>query len=313
MKIIGTTNKQISCIWTTIGKAIEGLGEMTNIETIIYDREDFLNNRIEPTKEEVVFIFEAGTPQHAGYSMEKMKNYFPNSRFIALSSDAVIYKDVLKYDQLDYNYVDILLDVEDKALDYLKGKYSRLICDKWMWTISGWLFNEATDYALQHGHCALRKIEKEFDFICVAIFAGDYRQRLRQYLEYSGFKFTNGGGNGHEDNDLQRLFRYYSLSRWTLGTTSHNNPAIRGMKGFRDWLGPVLGAPLIYDNYNQVMAAYGSIVPYYEYTDFSSITTTVNRFSEEQRMELAYDQWEWIRFNTIEEQLFKVCKRYGIL
>lgn len=307
MKLIGTTNSQISCIWTTIGKAIEELGNILELETIIYDREDFLQGKIQQTQEEVLFIFEAGTPQHAGYTMAKMKWYYPNSTFVALSSDAIIYKEELRYDQLDYNYVDILLDVEDKALDYVTSKYRSVIGEKWLWTTSQWLLREAEHFYLRNNPV------RDIDFICVAILSGEYRQNLRKYLEGAGYKFSNGGGCGHEDNDLHRLFSHYSRSKWTLGTTSHNNPKIRGMKGFRDWIGPKLGAPLIYDNYPQVMGAYGMVVPYYDYNDFSSITRLVESISDEKRTEISINQCFWIQNNTIEDQLYRVIKKHGIL
>lgn len=304
MKIVGTTNKAISCIWTTIGKGIERFGNKLGLETVIYDREDFLNHRIVGTDEQTVFIFEAGTPQHAGYSMARIKQLFPNSILIALSSDAIIYKNVLQHEQLDYKYIDILMDVEDEAMNYYSNKY-RIIGEKWLWTTSEWLIEAAENFISP-------PLPKLYDFICVAIFSGPFRRMLRDYLIHHGLSITNGGGCGHEDNDLRRLFTHYKQSRWTLGTTSHNNPQIRGMKGFRDWIGPFLGAPLIYDNYFQVMGAYGSVVPYYDYTDFSSIKSLIN-MSENKREELCTKQRMWARLNTIEEQLYKVCKKHGIL
>lgn len=314
MRIVGTTNKNVSCIWTTIGKGIEEFGKIVNLQTTVYDREDFLQNRIQGTEEQTIFIFEAGTPQHAGYSMAKMKGLFPNSVFIALSSDAIIYKKHLGNDQLDYKYVDILLDVEDEAVEYYKRKYS-LIGEKWLWTTSKWLMDKAESFyfmymdELFHG----RRTQIEFyDLICVALFSGPYRTELKKYLVENNIRLTNGGGCGHEDNDLHRLFTHYLQSKCTLGTTSHNNPIIRGMKGFRDWLGPCLGAPLIYDNYPQVMGAYGTVVPYYDYTDFSSIKPTMES-TFKNRVNILKSQMDWLSNNTIEEQLYKVCKKYGVL
>ena len=203
MKIIGTTNNKVSCIWTTIGKAIEGFGKMVNQETIVYDREDFLQGKIQRTEEDVLFIFEAGTPQHAGYSMAKMKWYLPNSTFIALSSDAIIYQKELGYDQLDYKYVDILMDVEDEAMEYHRKKCG-VVGEKWLWTTSQWLMSEAYSFEFQREYDEPENCI--YDFICVAILSGEYRQNMRKHLESAGYKFTNGGGNGHEDNDLHRLF-----------------------------------------------------------------------------------------------------------
>ena len=53
MKLIGTTNTNVSCIWTTIGKAIEGLGKELNLETIIYDDLQFKQKLIKPEYDNV--------------------------------------------------------------------------------------------------------------------------------------------------------------------------------------------------------------------------------------------------------------------
>jgi hypothetical protein len=60
------------------------------------------------------------------------------------------------------------------------------------------------------------------------------------------------------------------------------------------------------------MGAYGSVVPYYDYTDFSSIKSLVET-NHQRREELCSKQRMWARLNTIEEQLYKVCKKHGIL
>lgn len=312
MKLIGTTNANVSCIWTTIGKSIEALGGLLDLETIIYDDHEFKSKFIKPESDKVIFIFEAGTPQHAGYSMKDMKKLFPDSVFIALSSDAIIYIKEHGYDQLDYNYVDILLDVEDEAVDYYTSRTPYLIGEKWLWTTSSWLISKAKDSISFNASLNVKK--NDFDFICVSIMAGEYRQNLKKHLESRGFKITNGGGNGHNDNDLTRLFNHYYRSNITLGTTSHNNPKIRGMKGFRDWIGPLIDAPLIYDNYNQVMYSYGLSVPYYDYDDFDSILELFEPLQDAGNRRLLLDkQKSWIMNNTIEEQLFKVIKKHGVL
>lgn len=315
MKIVGTTNSQISCIWSTIGLSIAELGRSLGLETIIYDRQDFLDKKIQYESEEVIFIFEAGTPQHAGYTMKDMKAYFPNSKFVCLSSDAIIYKEVLGYDQLDYNYVDIFLDVEDKAVDYVTSKYKNVIGGKWLWTISCGLGNYITDGYFHDMAVLDRGLSADrFDFILVAILSGEYRQNLKNFIMRRGFTITNGGGCGHEDNDIPRLISHYLASGITLGTTSHNNPKIRGMKGFRDWIGPLTGAPLIYDDYPQAVAAYGDAVPYYDYNDFESILVLRERLlDKEVRHDYLYKQRSWISNNTIELQLNRILKSHGIL
>lgn len=312
MKLIGTTNTNVSCIWTTIGKSIEFLGQLLGLDTIIYDDHEFKSKAIKPESDKVIFIFEAGTPQHAGYSMKDMKELFPDSVFIALSADAIIYIKELGYDQLDYNYVDILLDVEDEAVNYYTSRTPYLIGEKWLWTTSSWLIGRAKDSISFNVSLGIKR--GDFDFICVSIMAGEYRQNLKKYLESKGFKLTNGGGSGHNDNDLTRLFNHYYRSNITLGTTSHNNPKIRGMKGFRDWIGPLIDAPLIYDDYNQVMYSYGVSVPYYDYNDFDSIIELYESLQDPTNRRLLLDkQKAWIINNTIEEQLFKVIKKHGIL
>lgn len=313
MKIIGTTNKKLSCIWTTIGKSIEQLGRCLDLPTIIYDFEDFASRNIKPETDKVIFIFESGTPQHAGLSMLDMKRYFPNSVFITLSSDAIIYIKEHKRNQLDYEYIDILMDVEDEALEHYCNLHRNLIGEKWLWTTSCWMHNRCLEYTSEFERCITKN--STWDFILVGMIGGQYRVDMKNYIESRGYKFTNGGGNGHEDNDLQRLMNHYHRSKITLGTTSHNNPNIRGMKGFRDWIGPLFGAPLIYDNYPQVMGAYGSVVPYYEYGNFEQIISLWDQLWSDDtlRRKVLEHQIAWIKVNTIEEQLYKVIRKYGIL
>jgi hypothetical protein len=309
MKIIGTTKLTTPCIWTCIGKGIEGFARLIGAPVTIYDQADFIAGRLQPDNDKIIFIFEAGfaQAQHTGWSIADLKRIWPNSTFVALSSDSIIWLKQHGRDQLDYSYVDLLLDVEDESINHYKSQ--GVLCDRWLWTTSNWMINHIEQYKY-----APRTFNTQFDFILVANMGGDYRTRLQAYIQQNGYSLTNGGGCGHDDNDLTRLFDFYKNSCVTLGTTSHNNPIIRGMKGFRDWIGPLLGAPLIYDNYPQAMYSYGSIVPYYGYNDFASLISLYNKIQNKSYKQfLIEQQTHWIYSNTIDEQLFRILLKHAII
>jgi hypothetical protein len=306
MKIIGTTKYNTPCLWTCIGKGIEGLSKYTNIPIIIYDQQDIANGNIIKDNDDIILLFEAGCFQHAGWSLSKVKDWFPNSKLIPIAADTNIYLFLRNQHQLDYELVDLWLDLDTRCIDYYKNL--GIQADQWMWTISDWFI----DYIKK---TTITLDTKRYDFIgvyhIVSMIDG-YRARLINYLKDHNLSFTNGGGNGHEDNDLERLINYYYHSHITLGTTSHNiGEDFRTPKGFRDWIGPFTGTPLIYDDYPMIMDCYQDTVPYYKYKDFDSIVELYNKYKGDQK--LLQKQQTWATNNTIDKQLYRLLQKYEFI
>lgn len=313
MRIIGTTKLSTPCIWTAIGKGIEGLEKLTNIPVTMYDHEDFLHKTLKPSNDEIIFIFEAGfgQKQHTGWDLIDLKRIWPNSVFIALASDTPTYIHKLHRPQLDFNLVDLFLELDPK---YAK-LYSHLTkTDVWDWTISQYMIDLIGNN---------NKIDHHYDFIGVyhpdSLKRDGWRKWVLSEFEKEGLRFTNGGGNGHDDNDIGRLISYYSDSLITLGTTSDNiggTPWDRhACKGFRDWIGPFCGSVLIYDDSPYIMQKYGDVVPYYEYKNIHSIFNIYTKLIKDNqyREQLLKKQRDWARQNTIDIQLFNLLHRHNFI
>jgi hypothetical protein len=288
-----------------MGKGIEGLSKYVDCNIIIYDQEDIAQGKMSPDDDEVIIIFEAGCFQHAGISLQKLKEYFPNSKIIPLSADGNIHLFLRGQHQLDYRFVDLWLDLDPRCVKIYREL--GINADQWMWTISDWFI----DYIKQFAYTLETKT---YDFIGVyhiASMDAGYRAELIKYIENCNLCFTNGGGNGHDDNDIDRLLNHYFHSHITLGTTSHNIPNFRTPKGFRDWIGPFTGAPLIYDDHPVIMDCYQDVVPYYRYDDFRSIIELYNKYKGDQ--DLLQKQQYWAINNTIDKQLYRMLQKYEII
>jgi hypothetical protein len=306
MKIIGTTKKTTPCIWTNIGVGIEGLKKYLNCEVIIYDHLQWQQRQIDADSDELIFIFEAGTPFHTGWTLPQIKQYFPNSKLVPLAADASIFILERGQHQLDYNYIDLWLDCDQRCVDIYRNL--GIDADIWMWTISDWFIDYITSY---YNHCAQ---SKNYDFIGVygpyTLEVGD-RGHMLSYLKKHNFSFTNGGGNGPDDNDIDRLIDHFIKSKITLGTTSHTIPNFHGIKGFRDWIGPFTNTPLIYDDWHLVQKLYGDIVPYYRYNHPEDIVDLF--YKVDGNFEIINKQQLWAIENTIDKQLCRLLQKYGLL
>lgn len=308
MKIIGTSKKSTPCIWTCIGKGIEGLSKYINCPIIIYDQTDFLQNKIQPDNDKIIFIFEAGIPHHCNFPLNIAKRYWPNSIFIPLSTDTIFWR-MRNQHQMDLQYIDLFLDPHKEVID----EYTKLgvLCDKWFWTSSEWFLNYIETHKMQE--------EKVYDFICVlhpdSIRPDTYRGQMVKHIEKRGFTFTQGGGSGHDDNDIDRLIKYYCKSKITLGTSNCHGSNIRGIKGFRDWLGVACDVPLIYDNESVIMEEYNSRVPYYQYGNFDQLVDIGKTLINYPKIYYYYllKQQQYLKENTIDKQLTRLLLKYSFI
>ena len=307
MKIIGITKKNTPCMWTCIGKGIEGLGKYVDIPVIMYDQEDI--KQLQPDNDEIILIFQAGNFRCEGWNLRKVKKCFPNSKIIPLGADTNIFLFIHNRHELDYKLVDLYLDLDIRCIEHYGNLGIKV--DQWMWTTSDWFLNYVKNFSLNN------KYEKEYDFIGVyhpGTLNHGYRKEMLEFIKNKRYKFTNGGGNGHEDNDLDRLLSYYAKSYISLGTTSHGIDNFRTLKGFRDWIGMYLDCPLIYDNWEMVKNCYNDNVIYYDYNNFQTIIDSFKLLqNNDLRKEYLNKQKEWIVNNTIDKQLLKLLIKHNFI
>jgi hypothetical protein len=278
-------------VYTCTGRAFENLSTYIDCETRVEDYKVW-SQTIHVEEDVDVFIFESVYLELTRFTTAHLRHFYPNAKLVAMGSDTIYFIGENKNGGYQFNSpldVDLFLEKMDDCIEEYERRGVNV--DNWMWTISDWMIEYLKKFEL------VSFDEREYDFI--GVYAphtiqreGSYRNRMVRHIEDAGFRFTQGGGSGHEDNDLDRLLNMYCNSKFTLGTTSHDNPKFHGMKGFRDWIGPFLGSLLIYDDYKDVIKRYDgrNTVPVYPYDDFDvicsdkpNITSIHNIFSSMHR------------------------------
>lgn len=316
MKIYCVTDYNIPCAYTCTGWGVEGLSKyIPNAEVKMMSYDQMKARELTPDSgHDVFFFFEIGNPQHCGVTTADLRKLYPNGKLIAFCSDTIYYQMNGGRLQMEPNGIDLHLEVMPQSVEWLRNQ--GIATELWMWTLSDKLLGQALGYRLLHSY------EKIYNFIgvyhpCTIDNPECWRHHAINYIREHGYRFTNGGGNGHGDTDLGRLFTHYMQSFFTLGTTSHNRPELTRlgcMKGFRDWLGPVLGSLLIYDNHPNVMNTFNQrgIVPIYEYDNLESIIHLHKElYGHHVYSMYMARQLNWIRDNTIDKQLVNIMKAKG--
>lgn len=320
INILAITEYDKPFVYLTTGQAFKNLSSYIDCTVTILDfRHWFQSIRQQSIKANDIdlLICESVYIELNRFTITFLRSIYPNAKIVVLGSDTIYYITTGKNNGYQFDSpleVDLFLEKMDVCIEEYQKRGVNV--DSWMWTASDELLDyiEAKDkYYTQ---------EREFDFIGVyhpisINNIGSYRQRMVQYLTDHGYKFTQGGGTGHEDQNYDRLFSHYRRSWFTLGTTSHNNPLFHSMKGFRDWIGPAMGALLIYDDYPDVIKKFhgGTLVPTYPYEDFKAITEIADYYKNDLEAfnSLLELQKKWARANTIEKQLHKLFLEHHII
>lgn len=324
MKIITFVDWNSTCIYTTLGWGIEGLPKYLNCETKLYDYQNELQTRRidSDSSSDVIVIFEIGNPQHAGLDTHDLRQWFPNAKIVPLCADTQYYQYNNLKPQLNPDGIDLHLELTISGCEWLKSKGANV--DWWLWSISEKLINQAYQFKNNYnGGKGFYKDKKCIDFIGVyhpgSISNKDsWRYKAIQYIESNYLTFTQGGGNGHHDKDLERLFEHYIKSWFTLGTTSHNRPELcdkQGSKFFRDELGPILDSLLIYDGCENTKRKYGDAsVPFYDYYNNESIISLYKELYDTPKYyELLNKQKTWVLNNSFEQRLIKALLKHKFI
>ena len=325
MKIITFVDWGISCTYTTLGWGIQGLPKYLNCETKLYDYNTELKTfRIDSdSSNDIIVVFEIGNPQHAGLNTEHLRYWFPNAKLVALCCDTQYYQYNNLNPQMNPAGIDLHLELTISGCEWLKSKGAPNV-DWWLWSISDKLIDFAYQFKKKYNNgIGFHKDKKTTDFIGVyhpgTISNKDgWRYKAIKHLESNNLTFTQGGGCGHEDTGLERLFEHYIKSWFTLGTTSHNRPELtekQGSKFFRDELGPILDSLLIYDGCENTRRKYGDAsVPFYDYYNNESIIDIYKKLHDKpEYYELLNKQKTWVLNNSFEQRLIKTLLKHKFI
>jgi hypothetical protein len=183
--------------------------------------------------------------------------------------------------------------------------------DLWNWTTT----KPLNDYLIQFAE-ENKGVVPDTDFISVlgkhTINRG-YRKEMIDYIRGAGMTFTRGDSDGYHDPDMDKLYRSYLQSRYTLATSSHDN-GMRSAKGFRNEVGIMLGRPLFTDDFDDSIKQYLSHGIFYDYYNLEDLITVARLypFASPAYNKLVELQRSWTVENTIEKQLERIFEKHAI-
>jgi len=261
---------------------------------------------------DAIFMFEPALLKHPHKTTKDIRRWFPNCKIVALSSEALTYKHgyqwwypenlTKEFEIYDGYEVDLWLDINDEIVEDYRAKGLKV--DTWEMTTSHFLID------LYENRVRLPKTQ---DIISLMGHRNPYRNALIEFLS-ARYKCQFGVHPDHADFNLDHMYEQFSGSRIVLGTSSPCWWSQRSMKGFRDWIGPICGTVLIYDNYPDVLKKYPTC-PIYDYDKFETIVDRINELvnNPEHYYAVLATQLSWIKENTIAIQLFNALTKYNIV
>lgn len=262
---------------------------------------------------DIVFFFESAVLKMCLLTTGDLRGFFPNAKLVAIGSDTIVYingyrhihggpkcltdeKNNAEFQSI-YD-VDLFLDLLDECTDNYTNK--GINTHSWMWTISEYLIEELD---------RLDNIEnKTRDFICIAAMYTTYRKNLVNYMHRARRDILVGGAHGSSVSYTPKwINEEFGKAIINLGTTSPSWTGVRTMKGFRDFVSPFCGTPLIYDSHPDVVRKY-PCVPTYDYDNFDSILELFRElYSDKDKYYKTVDEQKtWARENTIYKQFKKL-------
>ncbi len=284
--------------WTelTFGYALKNIAGILNCEYIPVDHKEDRNfTPIPSSNDKVVVFFYMDGARHP-HLYHSFKDRCPNATLVQIGGD-IIYC----VDQFHKNYgIDIHIDPNDSVIEELREKKCR--AEKVHLTLSKTFGEYCRETA---------NPRRTHDFICLAAHNTPYRALLFNKIGRTFNLLTQ-----LPDLTVEEVVRHYEKVKCTIGTTSpcHDDgsgpPKLRSLKGFRDWIAPLCGNVLIYDDHPQLLKDWESIVPFYGYGDFESLCNLYRHLCFDEIVYNRYvnKQLKWIENNYLETQLLNVLK-----
>lgn len=299
----------------TVHEDYKVLAKRIGYEHKFYTMEQVGNEQVDhDTSNETIFMFEPALLKQAGSgkTTDDIRRWFPNCKIVVLSSEAMTYKHgyqwwypanvTREFEIYNGHDTDLWLDINSEIVaDYAaKG----LTTDIWEMTTSHFLIDQFENRP---------RLPKTQDMICLIGHTNGYRDALKNFINQR-YSCRWGMHPSQANFELNHLYQIFSESRLVLGTSSPCWFSNRSMKGFRDWLGPICGTVLIYDNYPDVLAQYPD-VPTYDYNDFETISQLADTLIDDPALykRTLETQMAWIRKNTVAIQLYDRMMKHGII
>lgn len=172
------------------------------------------------------------------------------------------------------------------------------------WPSKKIIWNVASDVAEEMMN-APKATSKDADAICMCAPAAEetIRGGMFKHLDAKGFTALRA----LNEHDLENVVNLYSRSRVCIGTSSRAVDHLpRGSKGMRDWIAPLCGIPLIYDDYQEIVDM--KIVPTYDYQDWDEIVDLTNSLTMDQELydDIVKEQKKFSLENTLDKQLINI-------
>lgn len=122
-----------------------------------------------------------------------------------------------------------------------------------------------------------------------------------------------------DENVLRGIYRTYRCSNVCLGTSSPSWPEYRAAKGWRDWISPSLGVPLIYDDLPEASdgvwpaALSKPPIDVFSYEDWDDLSRLLKTYdNHDYRDQMVKKQKEWVADHVIERQFERIFSHYGL-
>lgn len=307
--VVTVTDKNTPFAYLTVQLGIEEFARNRAYAFKSYDKKTFYQRRLDPISDRSIVIVEAAYLQEGRFSVQELRQHFTDAKIVVLGSDTFYH---ISRGSFQFNGVadcDLFLDLmQSCALEY--SKYTKT--DIWNWTTT----KPLNDYLLKFLKDN-ENIEPTIDFISVlgahTIHRG-YRKDMIEFINNNGLTFTRGASDGYHDIDMDKLYKSYLQSKYTLGTSSHDNGS-RSVKGFRDYIGMILKRPLLVDDFPDSLRQFEKCGVFYKYEDLNTLLESIKLYpyGSEAYNKLGDIQQEWVINNTIEKQLEDILERYKIL
>lgn len=261
----------------------------------------------------------------------ELKQAYPRAKLVTLGSDFIYYTrrypdrhEGLLVDPRGYEFVrvedvDLHLDLMNEVVEKLR--VDGIPSARWYWTAS------AEGLRLAGELCAEEpEPEKTCDVICYAnpnvSAPGGYRPRLTRELVARGRKIQWGGTTEFvtlSPDVLRDIYRTYRSAKVSLGTSSPSWTPCRTAKGWRDWIAPALGVPLIYDDLPEAIDIQGPAglgqcpLNTFAYGDWEGLEALLKQYDDHRLREtVVCNQRKWIKENTLEKQFARVFDYYSL-